>query len=103
MHSSGAPNRSPRYSPSISRSLIRLPDFHSPFPGRSTKIPSGQNYDAVAAACGQGDSVQLPGGFEGGLAEELGNIQFLGEREAAILALIAFGRYKAVDDKIRSL
>ena len=63
------------------------------------QIPAGQSYESMRAAT-QGP---LPQGAKGYLAQELGNITFAGEQEAAQQAVQAFGVYYAADQKIRSL
>ncbi|MBV9269366.1 MAG: hypothetical protein JO061_24570 [Acidobacteriaceae bacterium] len=56
------------------------------------KLPAGATYDSVT-----------PNDFTGYLADELNNITFRGEREAANETLTGFGRYVAVDGQIRDL
>ena len=63
------------------------------------QVPTGQSYESVRAAT-QGP---LPQGAKGYLAQELGNITFAGEREAAQQTVQTFGVYYAADQKIRSL
>jgi hypothetical protein len=48
------------------------------------------------------EKLNLPG-FRGSLADELNNIRFEGERDAAVEALQAFQKYCLVDAKIRAL
>jgi len=63
-------------------------------------LPAGQTFETVAAASQQGNKVE---GFTGYMADELNNITFLGEREAAVETLSTFGRYVGIDKKIRQL
>jgi hypothetical protein len=58
--------------------------------------PPGQVEDAAARGA-------LTPGFTGYLADELNNITFPGEREAAVKTLVAFERYLAIDAQIRQL
>ncbi len=62
-------------------------------------LPSTSPEDAVAAA-ERGDS---PLNFTGYLADELNNITFPGEREAAVETLKAYERYAAINVEIRRL
>ena len=66
----------------------------------------GHNYiETIATAKKQfanNENGTLPG-FGGSLADELANIRFSGEREAALETLQAFGDYDAVDNKMRQL
>jgi hypothetical protein len=64
------------------------------------KIPDGQTFESVAAATASGQKVS---GFTGFLADELNNITFPGEREAAVKTLSTFGTYFTIDKKIRQL
>ncbi len=64
------------------------------------KLPSGITFDRLLPAVQSG---QLPLGFTGFLADELKNITFKGERDAAVKTLDAFGRYLAIDTQIRQL
>lgn len=64
------------------------------------KVPSGQTFEAVAAAAAQGQKVE---GLTGFLGEELNNITFPGEREAAVATLSTFGTYLKIDQQIRQL
>ncbi|HEY9606183.1 MAG TPA: hypothetical protein V6C85_31545 [Allocoleopsis sp.] len=64
------------------------------------KVPSGQTFEAVATAAAQGQKVE---GFTGFLGEELNNITFPGEREAAVATLSTFGTYLNIDQQIRQL
>jgi hypothetical protein len=49
-----------------------------------------------------GDKIELPG-FSGSLAEELNNIRFEGEKQAALETLEAFADFGTIDAKIREL
>lgn len=64
------------------------------------KLPTGQTFQTVAAASAQGQKVE---GFTGYMAEELNNITFAGEREAAVDTLFKFGVYLNLDKQIRQL
>lgn len=64
------------------------------------KLPSGMTYDQLLSAVKSG---QLPPGFTGFMADELNNITFQGERDAAVNTLDMFGRYLAIDTQIRQL
>ncbi|MBV8314466.1 MAG: hypothetical protein JOZ53_05970 [Planctomycetaceae bacterium] len=91
---------------------------------RLAKRPEGLSFDSLAAkivggplpdeferflAAGDADAVRrsvassLPDGFQGYLADELRNITFPGEREAAIETLKTFARYVKIDGEIRRL
>lgn len=61
-------------------------------------IPNGQTFETVVAATAKGENVR---GFTGFLAEELNNITFPSEREAAVGTLSALGRYVIIDQQIR--
>ena len=63
-------------------------------------LPNGQTFQTVAAASAQGQKVE---GFTGYMAEELNNITFAGEREAAVDTLFKFGIYLNLDKQIRQL
>ncbi len=62
-------------------------------------IPPGMNVDTITRMV-RSEST-LPGSFTGHLADEMHNLTFPGEREAAIDALETFERYVAIDSKIR--
>jgi hypothetical protein len=64
------------------------------------KLPAGQSYEAMAAAT---SAPSLPSGVTGFFAQELGNITFPGEREAAQEMVRTFGVYYVNDGRIRSL
>ena len=66
---------------------------------RLLQLPGGQSYESVASAT-QG---ALPSGAKGYFAQELGNITFAGEREAAQDMVRAYGVYYADDRRIRDL
>lgn len=70
---------------------------------------AGDSYDTI---CNQASSINAPAGqwaslvqpdFHGDLADELRNITFSGEKEAAIDAIRTLGVYVAVDAQIRQL
>jgi hypothetical protein len=75
--------------------------------GRLVTLPRGMTYPQLVAAVGKlhlpQEAKQLPAAFKGHLAQELGNITFVGEEEAAKKALAKFGDYLAIDGKIRQL
>lgn len=62
----------------------------------------GQNFQTVTTSFAQ-SQVKEVNGFTGYLAEELKNITFDGEREAAVDTLSKFGQYNAIDQQIRQL
>jgi hypothetical protein len=64
------------------------------------RLPDGQSYDTVATGSATGQKVS---GFTGFLADELNNITFPGEREAAVATLRAYGVYFGIDGQIRNL
>jgi hypothetical protein len=64
------------------------------------RLPLGTDYRSIAAASSAGRTFTGPTGF---LIDELNNITFPGEREAAIDTLLTFGRYVDVDSRIRNL
>jgi len=64
------------------------------------RLPGGQNRVQVLAALRREEHVP---GFSGFLADELNNITFAGERDAAIRSLTAWEDYLDVDARIRQL
>lgn len=65
------------------------------------QIPHGQTVETIASAYNfQGKKVD---GFKGYIADELNNITFAGEKEAALASLITLGKYLAIDQQIRQL
>ena len=64
------------------------------------KIPDGQTFKTVSTALQQNQKVE---GFTGYLADELNNITFTGEKEAALKTLSTFGIYFNIDKQIRRL
>jgi hypothetical protein len=64
------------------------------------KLPAGSKWGDVASAERSGTHIQ---GFSGYLADELNNITFAGEREAAVQSVERFAEYVAVDKEIRRL
>ncbi len=64
------------------------------------RLPQGYSYDRLVAEERSGKHVE---GFTGYLADELNNITFPGEQEAALETLAAFGQYLQVDRNIRDL
>ena len=71
--------------------------------GKIATLPPDTNYDQVAAQCQAKDVKDVPNSFTGFLANELRNITFPGEQEAATQALSAWGKYVGIDGQIRSL
>ncbi len=73
--------------------------------GKIATLPpnSGATYDAIAAQCQAGNVKDVPTGFTGFLANELRNITFPGEQEAAAQTLTAWGKYVGIDGQIRAL
>ena len=65
------------------------------------KLPGGNSYAAITQATAAASS--LPAGTSGCFADELGNITFSGEREAALQIVRAWGVYYGDDEKIRTL
>ncbi|HEY9711542.1 MAG TPA: hypothetical protein V6D48_25260, partial [Oculatellaceae cyanobacterium] len=65
------------------------------------QVSNGQTFDTIVAALTQGKPVESL--FTGYLADELMNITFPGEREAAIATLKTFGIYFNIDKEIRQL
>ena len=63
-------------------------------------LPAGMKLADLAAAERNGIRVER---FSGFLADELNNITFAGEREAAVDTLLRFEEYLAIDGKIREL
>jgi hypothetical protein len=63
-------------------------------------LPQSTDVRQAIAAAAQGGTTP---GFTGYLADELNNITFPGEREAAVATFAAFERYLAVDAQIRQL
>jgi len=63
-------------------------------------LPHGQTFETVATTEAQGNKVE---GFQGYMADELNNITFPGEREAAVDTLTTFGQYFTIDQTIRQL
>lgn len=64
------------------------------------ELPRGETFEAVIAASAKGAKVN---GLKGLLGEELNNITFPGEREAAVANLSKLGDYVAIDKQIRQL
>jgi hypothetical protein len=64
------------------------------------QIPPSLSADRVIAAASAGSATP---GFTGFLADELNNITFQGEREAAVQTLEAWESYMAIDAQIRTL
>ena len=68
--------------------------------GEIAKLPPGTSLQDLLAKEAQGQKVE---GFTGYLADELNNITFPGEREAAVRTLAAFEEYIKVDANLRHL
>ncbi|MBC8138630.1 MAG: hypothetical protein H8F28_22350 [Fibrella sp.] len=82
----------------------RRPQLEKSFHDKSAlllKLPAGQSYAAMTQATA--NPAALPTGTDGFLAQELGNITFPGEREAALETVRHWGVYYAADEKIRAL
>ena len=67
--------------------------------GKIATLPPDASYEAVART----NAKDLPTGFTGFLANELRNITFPGEQEAAAQTLTAWGKYVGIDGQIRAL
>jgi hypothetical protein len=63
-------------------------------------LPPNQTFESVINTSKQGGTVS---GFKGYMAEELNNITFPGEKEAALESLANFSRYLEIDQQIRQL
>lgn len=68
--------------------------------GELAKLPPGMSVEDLLAMESRGQKVD---GFTGYLADELNNITFSGEREAAVKTLGAFEEYLKVDAEVRRL
>lgn len=65
------------------------------------QIPDGQTAETIASTYNsQGKKID---GFKGYMADELNNITFPGEKEAALASLVTLGKYLAIDQQIRQL
>jgi hypothetical protein len=75
--------------------------------GRLVTVPPGMTYPQLVTAVRNlqlpMQANRLPQDFKGHLANELRNITFVGEQEAAKDMLAKFGDYLAIDDRIRQL
>ncbi|MBC8101475.1 MAG: hypothetical protein H7Z41_02655 [Cytophagales bacterium] len=81
----------------------RRSDLEKDFFDKTTlllKLPTGQSYDSFVAAT---SAASLPSGSKGLFAQELANITFAGEREAAQKTVRAYGVYYGRDRQIRAL
>lgn len=81
-------------------------DYESDFAGEAGKIaalPPDMSYEKVAAECQTGSVKNVPNSFTGFLANELRNITFPGEQDAAVQTLTAWGKYVGIDGQIRAL
>jgi hypothetical protein len=70
--------------------------------GQLAAYPGGQNATQLAAVAAR-DPKRLPPGFTGYLADELRNITFSGEQDAAVSTLGTFGQFVAVEQQVRDL
>ncbi len=73
---------------------------------RSTAIaflPANTTYEDLATTFRTDDKTTHVSGFAGRLADELANITYTGEREAALDTLVKWGSYMDLDTQIRSL
>jgi tRNA A-37 threonylcarbamoyl transferase component Bud32 len=67
---------------------------------RIARWPASLSEEALLDGAARGE---LPDGFEGYLADELGNVTYPGEREAAVLTLKRFLRYMAIERNLLAL
>ena len=67
------------------------------------QLPAGTSFEELATAASTDDRYRPPPETRGLLAEELRNITFEGERQAAAAAVGAFGNYLEADQKVRLL
>lgn len=67
------------------------------------QVPDGLTFDAVVAELQQDENKKVDGLFSGYIADELKNITFPGERDAAVATLKTFGVYFNIDKQIRQL
>ena len=72
-------------------------------PARSRRCRRDTGYDAVAAQCQAKDVKDVAGELHRLLANELRNITFSGEQDAADQTLTAWGKYIAIDGQVRAL
>ncbi len=82
---------------------LHAADYEVDFAERTrllVNLPPATSPDQAIAAAARGDT---PLDFTGYLADELNNITFPGERDAALQTLAAFERYMAIDGQIRQL
>lgn len=70
------------------------------FAHQVAKLPVGMNWSELLTAAQYN---RLPSEFKGFIADELNNITFSGEREAAVKTLETFGAYYQIDANIRRL
>jgi hypothetical protein len=84
--------------------------YQNSFTSKSAQLatyPAGQNAPKVAQAAGPDpshvDLNRLPAGFKGYLADELRNITYSGEKQAALSTLLTFGQFVDIEQKIRDL
>jgi hypothetical protein len=82
---------------------LHAADFEAGFAEKTrllVNLPPSASPEQAVAAAERGDT---PPSFTGYLADELNNITFRGERDAALETLAAFERYIAIDGQIRQL
>ena len=65
------------------------------------QIPAGATFQSLVMKFEQSKTLSTVAGFTGSLADELSNITYKGEREAAIANLKALGSYVEIDRQIR--
>ena len=81
-------------------------DYEKAFQSKSALIaapPAGNSAASVAEGYLNDHTNQKNNTFKGFLADELNNITFPGEKEAAVSTLQAWGRYLGIDAKLRAL
>jgi hypothetical protein len=76
----------------------RAAQYEQAFASKTGQIANAPDFDQAVAAAERGAVA-----FNGFLADELRNITFPGERDAALATLRAFGQYLAIDREIRAL
>ena len=79
------------------------PRYETSFMSKTRQISDPWLTDAALQSLPQYVDSQLPVPFSGYLANELNNITFVGEREAALSAASYWSKYLAIDSQIRGL